>query len=266
MTEKSIHISAKTWHHIVKACILISVCLFLGSVISFFSPYVTLDMEPLERFEFWIILCLVGGTGIFIFEIILSYFAKKIPKYVMFLFQSLGGTVAVLMPLYWIYDPSEIPPFGTSFIFVWLIVILILAGTALMFNFVNSQSDKRKNYSPQEPKASAHNYIGKSSAKILNRLPENLQNSELYALSADDHYVRVYTSQGNNLILMRLSDAIAEAGTFEGMQTHRSWWVAKAAIDKINPKGRTAEIILKNQIVVPISRNALKPLREAGWL
>ena len=65
---------------------------------------------------------------------------------------------------------------------------------------------------------------------------------------------------------MRLSDAIAEAGTFEGMQTHRSWWVAKAAIDKINPKGRTAEIILKNQIVVPISRNALKPLREAGWL
>ena len=266
MTGKSIHISATTWYHIVKACILISVSLFIGSIISFFSPHVTLDMEPLERFEFWIILCLVGGTGIFIFEIILSYIANKIPKYLMIFFQSLGGTLAVLIPLYWIYDPSEIPPLGTSFIFVWLIVILILAGTASMFNFVNSQSDKRKNHSPQEPETSTQNHIEKSSAKLLNRLPENLQSSELYALSAEDHYVRVYTSQGNKLVLMRLSDAIAEAGSFAGMQTHRSWWVAKAAIDQINPKGRTAEIILKNEIAVPVSRNALKTLREAGWL
>jgi len=264
MTAKSINISAQLWAHLVKASILVCVCLIIGFIISFFSPYVTLDLDPSDRLEFWVILCLVGGLGIFIVDLIFSYFVKEAPKHIKGFIQSLGGTIAVLIPLYWLYDPTEIPSFGTSFLFVWLVIILILAGSTLAHNFFKPQPGSTTSSTQPDLLVTIENE--KLPAKILNRLPVNLQNSELYALSAEDHYVRVYTSKGDNIILMRLSDAMTETGSFEGLQTHRSWWVAKAAIDKITPKGRTAEIILKNEITVPVSRNALKTVRDAGWL
>ena len=102
--------------------------------------------------------------------------------------------------------------------------------------------------------------------KVLSRLPVHLQEAELYALSAEDHYVRVHTSKGVEMVLMRLSDAISEAGGVMGVQTHRSWWVAKSAIDDIQSKRRSAELTLKNGVKVPVSRNALKVLKDMGWL
>jgi len=59
--------------------------------------------------------------------------------------------------------------------------------------------------------------VGNSSAEnaapavFLERLPVRLRGSELYAVEAQDHYLRLHTSKGADLILMRLSDAIDDA-------------------------------------------------------
>ena len=42
----------------------------------------------------------------------------------------------------------------------------------------------------------------------------------------EDHYVRVFTDAGESLILLRLSDAMAEVRDVPGLQIHRSHWVA----------------------------------------
>src|SRR5690606_15189181 len=63
--------------------------------------------------------------------------------------------------------------------------------------------------------------------RFLTRLPHRLKGAAIRAVEAEDHYLRVHTDQGSDLILMRLSDAVKELEGLDGAQTHRSWWVAR---------------------------------------
>jgi DNA-binding LytR/AlgR family response regulator len=84
-------------------------------------------------------------------------------------------------------------------------------------------------------------------------------------VEAEDHYLRLHTSRGQDLILMRLSDAVAELEGIEGAQTHRSWWVAKAAVEAARRGDGRATLQVKGGVEAPVSRAYAKALREAGW-
>jgi DNA-binding LytR/AlgR family response regulator len=101
--------------------------------------------------------------------------------------------------------------------------------------------------------------------KFLARLPPRLAGAELYAVEAEDHYLRLHTSQGQDLILMRLTDAIDELEGLEGARTHRSWWVAKAAVADAERLDGRAVLTLKDGAEAPVSRAFAKGLRSAGW-
>jgi DNA-binding LytR/AlgR family response regulator len=101
--------------------------------------------------------------------------------------------------------------------------------------------------------------------KFLSRLTPKLAGAAIYAVEADDHYLRLHTSRGEDLILMRLSDAIAELEGVEGARTHRSWWVARAAVVSAERAEGRATLTLASGTQVPVSRSYAKPLREAGW-
>jgi hypothetical protein len=102
--------------------------------------------------------------------------------------------------------------------------------------------------------------------KFLERLPPRLWGAELYAVEAEDHYLRLHTSKGSDLILMRLSDAITELDGFEGVRTHRSWWVAKAGVADVRRREGRPAIVLKDGSEAPISRSYVATLRMLGWL
>lgn len=102
--------------------------------------------------------------------------------------------------------------------------------------------------------------------KFMERLPFRLRDGDLYAVEAEDHYLRVRTSKGSDLILLRLSDALADLEGVEGARTHRSWWVAKAGIADIRRTDGRAVLILKDGAEAPVSRTYAKELRESGWL
>jgi hypothetical protein len=101
--------------------------------------------------------------------------------------------------------------------------------------------------------------------RFLDRLPAKIKGGVIYAVSAEDHYLRVHTSKGADLILMRLSDAIAELDGLEGAQTHRSWWVAREAVESARRDGDKMVLALKGGAKAPVSRPNVKPLRDAGW-
>lgn len=65
---------------------------------------------------------------------------------------------------------------------------------------------------------------------FADRLPVKFRSAEIHAVSAEDHCLRVHTSAGETMILLRLADAIRELATLPGMQTHRSWWVARQGL------------------------------------
>jgi len=101
--------------------------------------------------------------------------------------------------------------------------------------------------------------------RFLDRLPPRLRGGEIYAVEAQDHYLRLHTSKGQDLILLRLSDAVAELEGVEGAQTHRSWWVAKAAVRDARRGDGRATLTLANGVEAPVSRAYARTLREAGW-
>ncbi|MBS0333881.1 MAG: LytTR family transcriptional regulator DNA-binding domain-containing protein [Proteobacteria bacterium] len=107
---------------------------------------------------------------------------------------------------------------------------------------------------------------GGAPSKFLDRLPAKLKGAELWAVEAQDHYLRLHTSLGQDLILMRLSDAIVELQGIEGAQTHRSWWVARAAIAQAERGDGRATLTLPDGAEAPVSRTHARRLRELGWI
>ncbi|KPF83040.1 histidine kinase [Brevundimonas sp. AAP58] len=106
---------------------------------------------------------------------------------------------------------------------------------------------------------------GAAPARFPERLPPRLRGGTIRAVQAEDHYLRIHTDRGSDLILMRLSDALDELEGLEGAQTHRSWWVAKEAVRDVSRGDGRATLTLEGGITAPVSRRYAKALRDAGW-
>ncbi|MEM9384890.1 MAG: LytTR family DNA-binding domain-containing protein [Pseudomonadota bacterium] len=98
------------------------------------------------------------------------------------------------------------------------------------------------------------------------RLPLAHRDAELYAVSAEDHYVRVHTAAGTSLVLQRLSDAEQLLATLDGVRVHRSWWVARRGVASIARIGGKLDLRLKSGASVPVSRAGAARVRDKGWL
>ncbi|MDQ1155103.1 LytTR family DNA-binding domain-containing protein [Brevundimonas sp. SORGH_AS_0993] len=103
------------------------------------------------------------------------------------------------------------------------------------------------------------------SVRFLERLPMKLKGAAIQAVQAEDHYLRIHTDRGSDLILMRLSDAVEELEGLEGAQTHRSWWVARDAVRGVERGDGRAVLTLEGGLRAPVSRRYARALREADW-
>lgn len=101
--------------------------------------------------------------------------------------------------------------------------------------------------------------------RILQRIPVQLR-APLQSLSVQDHYTEVRTDKGTHLVLIRLPDAMAEAGAVEGLQIHRSHWVALAAVTQVERKGGKVLVTLRGGTTLPASRSNIPALKAAGLL
>lgn len=101
-------------------------------------------------------------------------------------------------------------------------------------------------------------------ARILDRLPGRL-GRDLLCLQMEDHYVRLHTVEGSVLVLMPLTRAITEVGVIEGMRVHRSWWVARQAVQGVVHDGRNLRLKLTSGLEAPVARAKIAALRAAGW-
>ncbi|MGH1444764.1 MAG: LytTR family DNA-binding domain-containing protein [Cognatishimia sp.] len=102
-------------------------------------------------------------------------------------------------------------------------------------------------------------------APILRRLPFDKRGA-LISISVNDHYVDVITDKGQELLLLRLSDAMAEVGETKGMQVHRSHWVALDQITSARRDGAKAILTMSDGRDIPASRTYVSALKEAGVL
>jgi hypothetical protein len=85
-------------------------------------------------------------------------------------------------------------------------------------------------------------------------------------LQMEDNYVRIHRDSGSSLELMPLHEAIKRYGQAEGLQVHRSWWVAAAAVDGAERDLRNWRLRLANGLRVPVARNRIAAVRAKGWI
>ena len=97
------------------------------------------------------------------------------------------------------------------------------------------------------------------------RLSAKRRSARLIAIEAEDHYVRVHTDAGSELLLMRFSEAVEELAQAYGYRLHRSWWVAAEAIEAVKWKRGGGEARLAGGISAPVSRSCAAALKQAGW-
>lgn len=100
---------------------------------------------------------------------------------------------------------------------------------------------------------------------IREKLPPRLARAELIAVQAEDHYLRIHTSAGNQLILMRFADALEALQGSDGLQVHRSWWVARRAVDLARFSRGRGELALKGGLTAPVSRTFAPQLKQVDW-
>lgn len=143
---------------------------------------------------------------------------------------------------------------------VLLISTIMTVVTFFIYQAVSRQKDE------DAPGAAQSDTEIDATDAFLQRLPARYRGAALYAVSSEDHYLRVHTDRGEELILMRLADAVRELEGADGLQVHRSWWVARRGIEEVQREGGKLRVRLKSGAEAPVSRTFAPKAREAGWL
>ncbi|ESQ85749.1 hypothetical protein AEAC466_00830 [Asticcacaulis sp. AC466] len=210
------------------------------------------------RFLYWLSL-MAGGT------IIAQIAGRLLDRYTnLNLWQTITVMMLCITPLItilaWLVTAGvnhRAPQVETLIVYIPPVLVISLAMTGLHV-LVSRQ--------PVQSHAFATAQTLEPGVAFRERLPFKHRHADIFALAAEDHYLRVHTSAGETLILMRLYDAIRELDGIEGSQVHRSWWVAKDAIaDVIRSDGRIS-FSLKGGLSAPVSRSYQKALKQDGWL
>jgi len=104
-----------------------------------------------------------------------------------------------------------------------------------------------------------------ATAPLLERLPFEKRGA-LVSISVEDHYVRVRTTTGEEMLLLRLSDAVREVGPTDGLRVHRSHWIALDQVKAAARKGDGALLSMTHGPDIPVSRANVSAVRDKGLL
>lgn len=145
-------------------------------------------------------------------------------------------------------------------------VILPIAGSVLVVNTAvvilawllrATLADKLAAPIPTAPEAAP--------SEIRARLSPRLARARLIAVQAEDHYLRVHTEAGSDLILMKFGDALAALSDHDGLQVHRSWWVTRRSVEAVRWKKGRGALTLEGGLEAPVSETFAAAVRATDW-
>ena len=222
-----------------------------GVVLAILAPFGTGYMPVAGRLLYWVGLTLGGGLGASVARWLLqrAWTGEAEPNLALRVaVQTLGATAAVSPFVFWLTGDASRAVFLTLFYIAVISAVISLVG-----ELSGDRETAAESAAPGRP-------------PLLDRLPPRFRSAELHAVSSEDHYVRVHTSAGEHMLLMRLGDAQDLAAPVVGVKPHRSWWVAEGGAQTVRRVGERWVIELPSGVEVPVSRNGAKALREAGWV
>lgn len=204
------------------------------------------------RLGYWLAIAAVSTTALLAVQPVLQGFAPAIPD----LWLRLIGWSVLLLPL------NTLAVLGCKLLFGgWPSIggfLHLLPGMALILAALQLVLASFRTSSQPSPIVAEPAPVPPRET-LARHLPLPLRTAAIEALEADDHYVRVHTSAGEAYVRMRLQDAIALVAPRDGVQPHRSWWVALDAVGALHRDGARTILKLKSGKRIPVSRSA-RPL------
>ena len=137
-----------------------------------------------------------------------------------------------------------------------MICLPVMALRALVWRPPRTVVETRTVVAPPFPEAEA---------ALRRRLSAKRRAARLIAVEAYDHYLRVHTDAGPELVTLRFASALGELAGAHGFRTHRSWWVAADAIETVRWRRGAGEARLAGGLIAPVSRAHAPALKAAGW-
>jgi len=77
--------------------------------------------------------------------------------------------------------------------------------------------------------------------------------SEIIAIKAEQHYINIWSSNGEDLVRFRFKDLDTALEGTTAIKVHRSWWVNYKKVSGWENSGRTIELTLQGDTKVPVS-------------
>jgi hypothetical protein len=263
-------------HQLLRLATQLGVVTGLGIFFAMSGPFGTYTVFGTGiRYGYWIGLCLVGYVNIQLIAHAVSAVGLPVRHSVSMALITLGSalptTFAVAWTESWLRKQSAIPLGHLPGIYlcvaaIQLMVLLFLTRLkpSLKHLLLTELVAPDRATVPVNSGVAAPALAVDAPCRFLHRIPGHL-GTDLLALESEDHYLRIVTTKGSSLILMRLLDAMGELAADQGMQVHRSWWVAYAAVVAIKRDGGRTSLVLSNEQIIPVSRTYLAEVRSARW-
>ena len=261
---------AKRVHlHVTSLLVTVALLAYLGP----FGTWTSLTVS--ERIMFWATTVGVNWiVGCIVFSVTTrTLLPRKWPTWIALvlaaLVSALPGTAVVWLAVdaYLDYRPSDVS--GAIYLYSKVLVLHLAIGS-LVFHLVKralrSRSSRTEPHRPPDEVADIEAQATSQAAALLARLPV-ASRARLLHLRMQDHYVEVHTAAGSELLLLRFRDALREVEDVNGLQVHRSHWVARSAVTGVERRsGGRVVLRLVNGSKVPVSRSFAPVLKSRGWI
>ena len=244
---------ARRWG--IDLAMLVSIGLLLG----FLGPFDSDSAPVVQRYLYWT-MCLVGCGVIGVAaDDLLGRRVKGLWRRVALVSVVVtppGGLLVLATQHLLMGQPFGWPVYLNLLWQVWPIVLAVMAVRALVWRRQPARIETRTIIAAPLPEAEAI---------FRRRLSARRRGARLIAVEAHDHYLKVHTDAGEELITLRFADALDDLAQAHGWRVHRSWWVAADAVEDVRWRRGAGEMRLVGDLKAPVSRTYSGVLKQAGW-
>ena len=99
-----------------------------------------------------------------------------------------------------------------------------------------------------------------TAARAITLAGKKVSLAQVDRVKAAEHYLEIYTPDGTEIIRERMATFLEQVGVEDGIQTHRSHWVARRTAQSLNG----SKLTLQDGEKIPVARGRLEDVRS--WL